>query len=76
MRSEAEIDALTKQIAEKLKDLPQENYNTLKLIIQHLKRVADNHKFNMMGPQNLGTVFGPTLMRAGEDKVRCYKCIY
>jgi hypothetical protein len=22
----------------------------------------------MMGPKNLGTVFGPTLMRAGEDK--------
>ena len=69
IRSEAEISALTKQISIKLTELPTENYNTLKLIIQHLKRVADNQAFNMMGPANLGTVFGPTLMRAGEDKV-------
>jgi len=68
IRSEAEIAALTKQISIKLTELPTENYNTLKLIIQHLKRVADNQAFNMMGPANLGTVFGPTLMRAGEDK--------
>ena len=28
-----------------------------------------------MGPKNLGTVFGPTLMRAGEDKV-CYSALF
>ena len=69
VRADAEIDALTRQVGEKLKELPVENYNTLQLIIQHLRRVADNVEYNKMGPANLGTVFGPTLMRAGEDKV-------
>jgi len=68
VRADAEIDALTRQVGEKLKELPVENYNTLQLIIQHLRRVADNVEYNKMGPANLGTVFGPTLMRAGEDK--------
>lgn len=52
-----------------LRRLPAANYATLKLIISHLGRVADHAQYNMMGPKNLGTVFGPTLMRAGEDKV-------
>jgi hypothetical protein len=68
VRADAEIDALTRQVGEKLKELPVDNYNTLQLIIQHLRRVADNVEYNKMGPANLGTVFGPTLMRAGEDK--------
>ena len=72
IRAEAEIDSLTRQIGEKLHELPDENYATLMLIISHLRRVADQSATNMMGPKNLGTVFGPTLMRAGEDKVRCY----
>ena len=69
IRAEAEIDSITRQIGEKLQELPEENYATLALIISHLRRVADNSNINMMGPKNLGTVFGPTLMRAGEDKV-------
>ena len=69
IRAEAEIEQLTRQIGEKLHELPDENYATLKLIINHLRRVADQSATNMMGPKNLGTVFGPTLMRAGEDKV-------
>ena len=69
IRAEAEIDSLTHQIGERLHELPEENYTPLRLIIGHLRRVADNSDVNMMGPKNLGTVFGPTLMRAGEDKV-------
>lgn len=67
-----EIDRKTIELGHKLHELPIENYNTLKLIIQHLGKVADHSHSNMMGPKNLGTVFGPTLMRAGEDKVMFY----
>ena len=67
-----EIEAQYKKLAEKLKQLEIENYATLKLVIFHLKRVAKNEEFNMMGPKNLGTVFGPTLMRAPDDKVHFF----
>ena len=76
-KSETDIENNAKEVQRqivnvgvKLHELPIENYNTLKLIIQHLGRIADHSYSNMMGPKNLGTVFGPTLMRAGEDKVR------
>ena len=45
IRAEAEIDAITRQIGEKLTELPEENYATLQLIISHLRRVADNSRF-------------------------------
>ena len=64
-----EIERKIHELGVRLRDLPSANYNTLRLIIQHLGRVADQSQANMMGPKNLGTVFGPTLMRAGEDKV-------
>lgn len=63
-----EIESQYAQLSEKLKQLDGVNYNTLKLVIQHLKRVAKEDEHNMMGPKNLGTVFGPTLMRAPDDK--------
>ena len=64
-----EIEAQYAKLCDKLKQLETVNYTTLKLVIQHLTRVAKNEEHNMMGPKNLGTVFGPTLMRAPDDKV-------
>lgn len=63
------IEQQYKNLSVKLSQLDGENYTTLKLVIEHLTRVAKEEEFNMMGPKNLGTVFGPTLMRAPDDKV-------
>lgn len=39
------------------------HYHTLKLLMAHLVRVSHNHEENKMNVENLGIVFGPTLMR-------------
>uniref|UniRef100_A0A3B5Q7P2 Chimerin 1 n=1 Tax=Xiphophorus maculatus TaxID=8083 RepID=A0A3B5Q7P2_XIPMA len=44
--------------------LPPSHKETLKYLMAHLKRVTQNEKFNLMSAENLGIVFGPTLMRA------------
>ncbi|TNN03001.1 hypothetical protein fugu_000030 [Takifugu bimaculatus] len=49
---------------ESLALLPPSHSETLKYLMAHLKRVAENEKFNLMNAENLAIVFGPTLMRA------------
>lgn len=55
------------QLLSKVKDLlgqlPQANYNTVRYLISHLRRVADKEEENKMSPSNLGIIFGPTLIR-------------
>ncbi|NWU94330.1 GMIP protein, partial [Upupa epops] len=48
-----------------LSKLPPSNYNTLRHLISHLFRVAEKFEENKMSPNNLGIVFGPTLLRPG-----------
>ncbi|KAM3584281.1 Rho-type gtpase-activating protein [Umbelopsis sp. WA50703] len=43
--------------------LPTENYNTLKYLMQHLDKVRQNSGDNLMTAKNISVVFGPTLMR-------------
>uniref|UniRef100_A0A8C1A006 GEM-interacting protein n=1 Tax=Castor canadensis TaxID=51338 RepID=A0A8C1A006_CASCN len=43
--------------------LPDSNYNTLRHLVAHLFRVAAQFEENKMSPNNLGIVFGPTLLR-------------
>lgn len=43
--------------------LPGPHYQTLKFLITHLKKVADNSDENKMDVKNLAIVFGPTLVR-------------
>ncbi|XP_018575341.1 rho GTPase-activating protein 21 isoform X4 [Anoplophora glabripennis] len=51
-----------------VRSLPKHNYHTLKYLIMHLKRVADNSKVNKMEAKNLAIVFGPTIVRPeGEN---------
>ncbi|XP_031556486.1 uncharacterized protein LOC116293222 isoform X2 [Actinia tenebrosa] len=50
-----------------INDLPEHNYETLKYLLAHLKRVSDNTEKNKMEARNLAIVFGPTLVRTGED---------
>ncbi|XP_069373465.1 rho GTPase-activating protein 23-like isoform X4 [Paralichthys olivaceus] len=50
-------------------DLPDHYYHTLKFLVGHLKKVADNSDKNKMEPRNLALVFGPTLVRTSEDNM-------
>uniref|UniRef100_A0A8C5PMA0 GEM-interacting protein n=1 Tax=Leptobrachium leishanense TaxID=445787 RepID=A0A8C5PMA0_9ANUR len=43
--------------------LPDSNYNTLRHLIAHLYRVSQRFEENKMNPNNLGIIFGPTLIR-------------
>ncbi|KAL1412711.1 Rho-type gtpase-activating protein [Vanrija albida] len=49
-----------------LKELPQAHYATLKFLMLHLHRVAAQSQVNLMTSQNLGVVFGPTLLRSAD----------
>lgn len=51
-----------------LGDLPQVNFHTLKALITHLARVAENESQNRMGVLNLASIFGPVLL--DTEKVR------
>ncbi|XP_070707655.1 rho GTPase-activating protein 23-like isoform X2 [Pempheris klunzingeri] len=52
-----------------IQDLPDHYYHTLKFLVGHLKKVADNSEKNKMEPRNLALVFGPTLVRTSEDNM-------
>ncbi|XP_014442791.1 GEM-interacting protein isoform X1 [Tupaia chinensis] len=60
-----------------LVQLPDSNYNTLRHLVAHLFRVAAQFEENKMSANNLGIVFGPTLLRppgpgaAGASPVTC-----
>ncbi|KAI5638498.1 rhoGAP domain-containing protein [Phthorimaea operculella] len=47
--------------------LPEAHFETLKYLIQHLRRVVAHSSFNKMEARNLAIVFGPTLVRAASD---------
>ncbi|XP_074036276.1 rho GTPase activating protein at 19D isoform X5 [Leptinotarsa decemlineata] len=57
------------QLRRLLGELPKHNYHTLKHIIMHLKRVADNCEVNRMDAKNLAIVFGPTIVRPEEENM-------
>ncbi|KAG9073239.1 hypothetical protein KI688_001031 [Linnemannia hyalina] len=43
--------------------MPVAHYATLKVLLEHLNRVTQKDKINLMTSKNLSVVFGPTLMR-------------
>ncbi|ROK31101.1 Rho GTPase-activating protein 15 [Anabarilius grahami] len=47
--------------------MPPPNHDTLSHMIRHLKRVMENSDSNRMTTQNIGIVFGPTLMRPENE---------
>lgn len=49
-----------------LAELPSHHYNTLKVLMLHLNRVTAKSDINLMTSQNLGVVFGPTLLRSAD----------
>ncbi|XP_060926060.1 rho GTPase-activating protein 15 [Limanda limanda] len=50
-----------------LLNLPPPNHDTLLFMCRHLRRVLETSDSNRMTPQNIGIVFGPTLMRPERD---------
>ncbi|GAB6027268.1 hypothetical protein CHUAL_001553 [Chamberlinius hualienensis] len=48
-------------------NLPNENMKMLKILIQHLRKVASKSDKNLMTVSNLGVCFGPTLLRPEEE---------
>uniref|UniRef100_A0A8C6E7D7 Rho GTPase activating protein 45 n=1 Tax=Moschus moschiferus TaxID=68415 RepID=A0A8C6E7D7_MOSMO len=61
--SEAAAMAMAGRLRELLRDLPQENWATLRYLVRHLRRIVEVEQDNKMTPGNLGIVFGPTLLR-------------
>ncbi|CAM9598581.1 unnamed protein product [Lampetra fluviatilis] len=59
-----DLDERLERIKELVENLPRYNYHTLRYIIRHLRRVADNCAENKMNAENLGIVFGPTFLRS------------
>ncbi|XP_046705654.1 rho GTPase-activating protein 15 isoform X2 [Silurus meridionalis] len=47
--------------------MPPPNHDTMRHMFQHLKRVMEHSDSNRMTTQNIGIVFGPTLMRPQSD---------
>uniref|UniRef100_A0ABM5FPQ2 GEM-interacting protein isoform X2 n=1 Tax=Pogona vitticeps TaxID=103695 RepID=A0ABM5FPQ2_9SAUR len=60
--SETSADPI-QRAKELLSEMPATNYNTLRHLIAHLYRVAERYEENKMSPNNLGIIFGPTLIR-------------
>ncbi|XP_013362728.1 PREDICTED: GEM-interacting protein isoform X2 [Chinchilla lanigera] len=54
---------VTRSLKTLLGQLPDSNYNTLRHLVAHLFRVAMQFEENKMSANNLGIVFGPTLLR-------------
>ncbi|XP_038553443.1 rho GTPase-activating protein 15 isoform X3 [Micropterus salmoides] len=48
-------------------NMPPPNHDTLQFMCRHLKRVLEFSDTNRMTTQNIGIVFGPTLMRPERD---------
>lgn len=53
-----------KQLVQKL---PRPNYDTMKILFCHLNKIASKGNVNLMSPQSLGIVFGPTLLRPEKE---------
>ncbi|XP_060937448.1 beta-chimaerin [Limanda limanda] len=60
-------DSRLEAVHEALLQLPPAHYETLRYLMAHLKRVTMFEKDNLMNSENLGIVFGPTLMQPPEQ---------
>ncbi|NWQ73887.1 RHG15 protein, partial [Columbina picui] len=56
-----------KSIRSLVKKLPKPNYDTMKTLFEHLKKIAAKESVNLMSTQSLGIVFGPTLLRPEKE---------
>ncbi|CAD6892582.1 unnamed protein product [Tilletia laevis] len=54
------------RLHERVNDLPDANYATLKYLMGHLDRIRQEESINQMSASNLAIVFGPTLLSPRE----------
>ncbi|KAI9599729.1 hypothetical protein KEM48_011190 [Puccinia striiformis f. sp. tritici PST-130] len=52
------------RLHERVNELPDPNYATLKYLMGHLDKIRRNESTNSMGSSNLAVIFGPTLLSA------------
>ncbi|XP_058049588.1 rho GTPase-activating protein 15 isoform X2 [Ahaetulla prasina] len=62
-----EHDSQVKAIKDLVQRLPRPNYDTMNLVFAHLQKIAAKENMNLMSPQSLGIVFGPTLLRPEKE---------
>uniref|UniRef100_A0A8B9L0Y6 Chimerin 2 n=1 Tax=Astyanax mexicanus TaxID=7994 RepID=A0A8B9L0Y6_ASTMX len=60
-------DARLEAVHDGLLQLPPAHYETLRYLMSHLKKVTMYEKDNLMSAENLGIVFGPTLMQPPDQ---------
>ncbi|XP_069802110.1 GEM-interacting protein isoform X2 [Dendropsophus ebraccatus] len=63
------------QMKDILCQLPASNYNTLRHLTAHLYRVSERFEDNKMSSNNLGIIFGPTLIRPSPDQDKPMTCL-
>ncbi|XP_039351605.1 rho GTPase-activating protein 15 isoform X2 [Mauremys reevesii] len=56
-----------KSIRRLVQKLPRPNRDTMKILFEHLKKIAAKESVNLMTTQSLGIVFGPTLLRPEKE---------
>ncbi|XP_077185452.1 GEM-interacting protein isoform X3 [Paroedura picta] len=72
--SEALADAI-RSTKDMLSKLPATNYNTLRHLIAHLYRVSERYEENKMSANNLGIIFGPTLIHPSTGNDVSMSCL-
>ncbi|XP_073519417.1 rho GTPase-activating protein 9 isoform X2 [Phyllobates terribilis] len=64
----SDVDEKVQIMKELVRNLPEPNHDTLNYMISHLNSVRENSEMNRMTTQNIGIVFGPTLMRPEKEQ--------
>lgn len=54
-------------VTQLIQTLPIENFNTLKYLMDHLYRIQQRNKENLMTSKNIAVIFGPTLLRDQDE---------
>ncbi|XP_042207137.1 rho GTPase-activating protein 21-B-like isoform X2 [Homarus americanus] len=57
------------ELRKMVRDLPDHHYETLRFLILHLHNIVCHCDMNKMDVRNLAIVFGPTLVRSGDDNM-------
>eukprot|EP00038_Savillea_parva_P024058 m.42951 g.42951 ORF g.42951 m.42951 type:complete len:1095 (+) comp6345_c0_seq1:237-3521(+) len=66
-RTKVKTPERTAVLAANFEALPVEKRNVMTVLLRHLHKVVALSDVNKMAPRNLGVVFGPTLLRIGND---------
>lgn len=62
-----DLEMRMKELRRLVKTLPPHNYQCLKHLVFHLRKVVDHCDVNKMEAKNLAIVFGPNIVRSEED---------